>query len=298
LSPSSKNSSRKRRRLPKFRDRLEVLVQGTKNNCEWALIKGDAALVLRALPKNSIDCTVTSPPYYWQRDYRVQGQIGHEDTVEGYVQALVATLREVRRVLKQRGLLFLVMGDTYYSGKGQPQGWDPKHRSRAVSRTKYRAVDKPGFGLPKKTLIGVPWRLALALVNDGWILRSAVTWKKPKSLAEPNAHDRPWRGAEVVFIFARTGKYYFRRNGLSGEEDVWEIKAPSQNGWKHVAPFPEALVARCLSCGCPPRGTVLDPFVGSGTTLKVAISSGRPALGIDLKASYIRMAKRRIQLIQ
>ena len=286
------------RRIPQIAGSSKVFAKGIRAACEWALIKGDAARCLKLLPDDSIHCTITSPPYYWQRDYGVRGQIGHEDTVEAYVKTLVTTFRQVRRVLKPNGLLFLVMGDTYYSGKGQPQGWDPKHRSRAVSRMKYRAVDRPGFGLPKKTLIGVPWRLALALVSDGWILRSAVTWKKSKPLAEPNARDRPWRGAELVFIFARTGRHYFKRNGLSGEEDVWEIDAPSQNGWKHAAPFPEALVERCLSCGCSSRGVVLDPFAGSGTTLKVAIATGRAAIGIDLKESYIRMAKRRVNSIR
>jgi DNA modification methylase len=285
------------RRLPKLPSHSMITI-GARNNCEWALITGDASRSLRYLPGECVDCAITSPPYYWQRDYRVKGQLGHEKRIEDYVASLTAVFHEVKRVLKRRGLLFLVMGDTYYSGKGQPQGGDPKHRSRVVSRTKYRAVDRPGFGLPKKTLIGVPWRLALALISEGWVLRSAVTWKKPKSLAEPNAHDRPWRSAEHVFIFAKTGKHYFRRHGLSGEEDVWEIEAPSQNGWKHAAPFPEALVARCLACGCPPRGTVLDPFAGSGTTVKVAVSTGRPAVGIDLKPSYIRMAKRRVNYVR
>jgi hypothetical protein len=175
----AQNGRNRIRRLPKLSNASEITT-GARNSCEWALIKGDAAQSLKTLPDESVDCTVTSPPYYWQRDYRVKRQIGHEKTIEAYIGALVTTFREVKRVLKRRGLLFLVMGDTYYSGKGQPQGWDPKHRSRAVSRKKYRAVDRPGFGLPKKTLIGIPWRLALALINDGWILRSAVTWKKPK----------------------------------------------------------------------------------------------------------------------
>jgi DNA modification methylase len=298
LSRRSQNGRKRIKRLPKFQVPTNNVAAGINKDCEWALIKGDAAKILKSLPDGVVDCVVTSPPYYWQRDYRVRGQIGHEETVEAYVNALVATFREVRRALKPHGVMFLVMGDTYYSGKGQPQGWDPKHRSRAVSRNKYRAVDRPGFGLPKKSLIGVPWRVALALVGDGWILRSAVTWKKPKPLAEPNALDRPWRGAELIFIFARSGRYYFRRDGLSGEEDVWEIGAPSQNGWKHAAPFPETLVERCLACGCPTSGIVLDPFVGSGTTLKVAISTGRPPIGIDLNPAYIRMAKRRVRSIR
>lgn len=285
-------------RLPQLHHELARFATGIKNGCEWALIKGNSAVALQSFPDGCVDCVVTSPPYFWQRDYGVEGQIGHEDTVEAYVGTLLKTFQQVRRVMKPSGLLFLIMGDTYYSGKGKPKGWDPKHKSRSVSRMKYRAVDRPGFGLSKKTLIGIPWRVALRMIDHGWILRSAVTWKRPRPLAEPSARDRPWRSAELVFIFARTGKYYFEREGLSGEEDVWEMDAPSQNGWKHAAPFPKALVARCLACGCPIRGVVLDPFTGSGTTIKVALSAGLPAIGIDLSEEYLHMARRRLHSVR
>jgi DNA modification methylase len=297
LGQARPNSRHNIQRLPEFRDASAIFETGTHNGCEWALLKGDAKQALTTLDDASVDCVITSPPYFWQRDYEVDGQIGHEESVDAYVAALLATFQEMRRAIKSTGLVFLVMGDTYYSGKGKPKGWDPKHRSRSVSRNKYRAVDRPGFGLPKKTLIGIPWRLALAMIDNGWILRSAVTWKRPRPLAEANARDRPWRSAEFVFIFSTSGKYYFKRDGLSGEEDVWEIDAPSQNGWRHAAPFPEALVTRCLGCGCPRAGLVLDPFVGSGTTLKVAIAAGRMAIGIDLNETYLEVAKRRINSI-
>jgi DNA modification methylase len=282
------------RQLPEFRDGSAIFETGVHNGCEWALLKGDARQALITVVDASVDCVITSPPYFWQRDYEVEGQIGHEDTVHSYLATLLTTFHEMRRTMKPTGVVFLVIGDTYYSGKGRPKGWDPKHKSRSVSRNKYRAVDRPGFGLPKKTLIGIPWRLALAMIDDGWILRSAVTWKRPRPLAEATARDRPWRSSDYVFIFSLSGRYYFNRSGLGGEEDVWEIDAPSQNGWTHAAPFPEALVARCLGCGCPETGLVLDPFVGSGTTLKVAVASGRTAIGIDLNETYLAMAKRRI----
>jgi DNA modification methylase len=269
--------------------------KGLKNGFSWTLINADAGKGVQSLSDNSVDCVVTSPPYYWQRDYGVSGQIGQEDTLEAYVRALTQVFTEVHRVLKKNGTAFLVLGDTYYSGKGQPQGWDPKHKARAISRIKYRAVDRPGFGLPKKSLIGIPWRVALSLQKEGWILRSVVTWKKPTPLAEPNARDRPWRGTESIFVLAKSGRHYFNRKGLEGDEDVWEIAAPSQNGWRHAAPFPEALALRCMACGCPKKGIVLDPFVGSGTTIAVANKTGRHGIGIDLNPKYIRLAVNRLQ---
>jgi len=151
------------------------------------------------------------------------------------------------------------------------------------------------MGIPRKSLLGIPWRVALALQADGWVLRSAVTWRKPTPLAEPSVHDRPWNASEQVFILAKSGTYYFDRAGLKGEEDVWNIPALNAlRTFRHAAPFPEQLVQRCLACGCRERGTVLDPFAGSGTTLAVAVRSGFSAIGIDLSAEYCAMARKRI----
>jgi DNA modification methylase len=269
---------------------------GIRSRIPWALFNGDAKACLEKLQNLSIDCAVTSPPYYWQRDYDVEGQSGQEETIDDYVENLQSVFREVRRLLKPRGLLFLILGDTYYSGKGRPCGKDRKQLWRSVSREKYRAVDRPGLGLPKKSLIGIPWRVALSLQADGWIIRSAVRWRKPKGLAEPSALDRPWNASETVFILAKSRGYFFSRKGLQGEEDVWTIAAPNaKKEHRHAAPFPEALVERCLACGCRRGGVVLDPYVGSGTSMKVALDRGSPAIGIDLNAKYLDLAAARIK---
>jgi DNA modification methylase len=268
---------------------------GFRDRTAWTIVHADALKALKQLDDRSIDCVVTSPPYYWQRDYGVDGQSGQEDTVEAYVANLVRVFRQVRRVLKSTGLVFLVLGDTYYSGRGRPRGKDPKQGWRSVARDKYRAVDKPGMGLPRKSLIGVPWRVALALQRDGWVLRSAVTWKKPKTLAEPSVVDRPWNTSETVFILAKKSSYPFDRTGLQSEEDVWTIPAATTGrAYRHAAPFPEALVDRCLACACPHKGRVLDPYAGSGTTLAVALRRGCTAIGIDLNPENCQLARRRI----
>src|SRR5258706_7510112 len=122
---------------------LDATHTGIRARITWALLNGDALACLQTLPDGMADCAVTSPPYYWQRDYGVDGQSGQEDTVEAYVESVRTVFREVRRVLKPRGLLFLKLGDTYYSGKGQPVGGDSKQIWRNVSLEQYRAVDKP-----------------------------------------------------------------------------------------------------------------------------------------------------------
>lgn len=260
----------------------------------WSVINADAREGLAELPSDDVDCVITSPPYFWQRDYGVPGQSGHEPTIDAYVDGMVSVFSEAKRVLRRSGLLFLVIGDTYYSGRGQPKGHDPKQAWRGFARKTLRAVDDSGLGLPRKSLIGIPWRVALGLQSDGWRLRSAVVWHKPRSLAEPNVRDRPWGSTEYVFIMAKSEQYYFSREGLSGEEDIWNIPAPrSPRSYPHAAAFPEALVERCLACGCRPGGRVLDPYVGSGTTLRVALRLGYSAVGIDISEAYCKMARRR-----
>lgn len=267
----------------------------TADGLAWRIMTADARVGLNTLEAGSVSCIVTSPPYYWQRDYDVEGQIGHENTIQLYVDALVETFRVARRSLQDTGLLFLNIGDAFYNAKGRPHGHDPKHAARMMARKTLRAVDGPGLGLPRKSLIGLPWRVALGLQADGWTLRSAVIWNRPGALGEPTAKDRPHRAYEFVFILAKSPKYYFNRDGLAGEEDIWTIRARPDNPFAHCAPFPAELVDRCLSCGCVPGGLVLDPFVGSGTTLLSALRSGRSAVGIELNDDFAAAADSRMR---
>lgn len=259
----------------------------TKKRIPWVVHRGDARAVLQTLPEKHFACAITSPPYYWQRDYDVEGQIGKEPQIDEYVDAIVKSMDGVRRVLRQDGVLFLNLGDTYYSAKGQPKGNDPKNRAR---RFGLRAVDASGLGVPRKTVIGIPWRVALKMIEQGWVLRSPIIWRREGALPETTAHDRPWRTYETVFLFSKTPNYFFDRAGLGGdEEDIWTISSrPKNNNGRHSAAFPDELVERCLTVGCPPEGAVLDPFAGSGTVLRVAVQSGRPATGIDLSPTFCK----------
>jgi DNA modification methylase len=266
----------------------------------WSIYQGPSLEVLRGLGKESVSCTVTSPPYYWLRDYDVSGQIGLEDTVQEYVDSIADVMDGVKRALRPDGLLFLNLGDTYYSGKGKSHGKDRKSNKR---RFGLRAVDKSGglgIGLQRKSIIGIPWRVAVELVSRGWVLRSSIIWHRENCLPEA-VFDRPSRSYEYVFMLAKDRKYYFNKQPLIEqriEEDMWTIPArPKIGNGLDTAPFPDELVRRCLQIGCRPRGLVLDPFLGSGTTARVALSMGHSAIGVDLKHEFALYAARQLRTL-
>lgn len=273
------------------------------------LLVGDCLSRLSELSAEWIDVAVTSPPYYQQRDYSAPDQVGRESSPEEYVQRLVSVFREVRRVLKTTGSLWLVLGDKY-------QGGD---------------------------LLGMPWRVALALQADGWLLRSDVIWHKPNAMPSP-VKNRPTTDHEYVFMLTKSQDYYYnadairephvtftdqsrmrggrrhfgqrggtpekgKNTGNSNLHDsrwdqafhplgrnkrtVWSVPLSKYRG-AHFAVFPERLVETCILASCPPDGTVLDPFLGSGTTAAVAQRLGRRYLGIELNPEYLAMAQRRL----
>ncbi len=256
----------------------------TKTGIPWEVHRGDVKKVLATLQDGRFHCVVTSPPYFWQRDYNVDGQIGKEPRIDEYVNSLADAMDGVKRVLRRDGLLFLNLGDTYYSAKGEPKGIDRKNGAR---RFGLRAVDASGLGVPRKTIIGIPWRVALEMIRREWTLRSPIVWQRDGSLPEPTAKDRPWRTYEMIFMFSLSPRYYFSRDALGDEEDIWNISSrPKNTKGVHSAAFPEELVEKCLRIGCPENGVVLDPFAGSGTVLRVAVRSRRSAVGIDLSERF------------
>jgi DNA modification methylase len=266
--------------------------------------------VLATWPADFIDCIVTSPPYYQQRDYRGEpGQIGREPSPAEYVERLRLVFAQCRRVLRASGTLWIVIGDKYDEGRQ----------------------------------LGLPWRVALALIDEGWILRADCIWHKPNAMPSP-ARSRPTIDHEYIFFFTRSKDYYYdadairephvtfgphsrmrggrghfgRRGGTPeagknggstnlhdgrwdqafhplgrNKRTVWSIPL-SKCREAHFAVFPEPLVETCIRAGSPPDGLVLDPFVGSGTVPLIARRLGRAWLGIDCVADYCAMASERL----
>lgn len=323
-------------------------------------VQGDSLDVLRSISDNTVDCCVTSPPYWQKRQYE-NGGIGLEESPQEYINSLFSIIKEVKRVLKPSGSFWLNIGDSYQN----------------------------------KSLLGIPWRIALMMIDDGWILRNNVIWNKHKGGMNPNK-DRFGSVFEDFFFFVKSEKYYFDadavrskprqtmiKNGsvvsatgvsgirykrqielstsLSDEEkknaseqleqvldrirrgeisdfrmvirneqrtthsdstklsgrakelkdkgfyflfynpkgtmpgNVWDIMPEdTQNRKMHFAPYPEELCVIPIKSTCPQNGVVLDPFSGTGTTMKVAYELGRKSIGIDLSNEYIKLAKQRI----
>lgn len=182
------------------------------------IITGDALEALRAMPDQSVQCCVTSPPYWGLRDYGVPGQLGLEPTVEEHIDALTTVFREVRRVLRKDGTLWFNYGDTYSANRGY-QVADSKYRD--VGNIHSRSA--LSSGLPPKNLLGLPWRLAFALQADGWYLRSDIIWHKSNCMPE-SVKDRPTRAHEYLFLLSKSERYYY------DHQSVREPAAPSLKG--------------------------------------------------------------------
>jgi DNA modification methylase len=295
---------------------------------------GDCLDVLRTLDDASVHCVVTSPPYFNLRDYGVDGQIGLEPTPDEYAARMVGVFREVRRVLRHDGTLWLNLGDSYASGEigrhdrkegRRADGGDYNEKERGQHRQQARLRT----GLGHKQLLGIPWRVAFALQADGWYLRSDIIWHKPNPMPE-SVRDRPTKAHEYLFLMSKSARYHYDADAVaeaaiggnhhdltggrysppgqaahtgSRAREVVAMRRNRRSVWTiapkpfrgcHFATMPPALVEPCILAGCPEGGTVLDPFAGAGTVPMVAASLGRDAIGIELNPEYHALSERRI----
>ena len=179
------------------------------------------------IPDESVDCVVTSPPYYGLRDYGIDGQIGLEESPEEYVNTMVKVFREVWRVLKPTGSVWLNLGDSYYNYR---PGNGAKYPKQSVSNTRQDLPTNSSKrankleGLKEKDLVGIPWKVAFALQADGWYLRSDIIWSKPNPMPE-SVHDRPTKAHEYIFLLTKSPKYYYDADAIreiTGKEASWD----------------------------------------------------------------------------
>ena len=174
------------------------------------LIKGDVREVLKGLDPESVQCVVTSPPYWGLRDYGVDDQLGLEPTPEEYVENMVSVFQEVKRVLRKDGTVWLNLGDSYFGGgRGKDGKYEVAYKSVEDSKPDWSKVS----GLKPKDLVGIPWRVALALQADGWWLRSDIIWNKPNPMPEA-VTDRPTKSHEHIFLLTKSKKYYYDHEAI------------------------------------------------------------------------------------
>ena len=291
---------------------------------------GDCLKILKTFPDESINCCVTSPPYWALRDYGVDGQLGLEQTFTEYVNKLCNVFDEVKRVLKKNGTCWVNLGDSYFN-------------TRVKDNAKQNINDEPSGhpltidyqGIENKSLCNIPARFSIEMQNRGWILRNVIIWHKPNCVP-CSVKDRFTVDFEYVFFFVKSKKYYFNQQfeimkqisidrakysswgiesksgqykKLNGLNSRYNPK-PNPNGrnkrtvWMittkpfkelHFATYPEELCYTPIKAGCPENGIVLDPFIGSGTTGVVALKQNKKFVGIELNKEYIEIANKRLE---
>lgn len=180
---------------------------------ETTIYHGHTLSVLKELPNKSVQMCVTSPPYWGLRDYNVEGQVGLEQTPKEYVDRIVQIFREVKRVIKDDGVLFLNLGDSYAGSTGQTGGQGLNTYQKEAGATDKNMRQSKIAGLKPKDLIGIPWRCAFALQADGWTLRSDIIWQKPSCMPE-SVKDRPTKSHEYIFLLTKSTKYYYNHKAI------------------------------------------------------------------------------------
>jgi len=248
-----------------------------------------------------VDCIVTSPPFYGQRDYGVAGQLGLEQKPEEFITKLVDVFTDAREVLHTTGSLWVNLGDTYWNGRGQARGQDEKQLAR---RFGLRPQDRRGDGklCKNKQLLLIPHRFAIAMQDKDWIVRNDNVWVKPNPIPDQVA-DRSCMSHEYVFHFVTQRFYFYNRPAVGRKTsrgtymppaDTWEVPL-SKGGTSHKASFSEELVKIPILATTPPNGIVLDPFGGSGTSLLFAKRNGFRSIGIDIKEEYCEVMRSAIR---
>ncbi len=266
----------------------------------------DAATFLKSLPDESIHAIITSPPYYAHRDYGAEAQIGLEATLQQYIDALVEVFREARRTLRKDGTFWLNIGDTYVGATSQHKNGGSQGKTSRYSRKHMNGIPSTGrkmrnkafyaMGLPMKSLVGIPWRLALALQSDGWILRCDIIWHRPS--ASESVKDRPTHAHEYIFMFSKSQYYYYDRKPMltptgANIQSVWKIGGSPFTG-AHFAVFPAELIEPIVLASCPENGVIVDPFGGSGTVGLVCRQHRRHFILCDINPDIAAMARQRI----
>ena len=263
------------------------------------ILHGDVTASLKELIRKGVkvDCIVTSPPFYGQRDYGEPTQLGLEEHPRRFVDNLVEVFELAKSVLRDTGSLWVNLGDTYWSGKGEHRSTEAKQSARRFGARPQDAKGDGQWARPKQLLL-IPHRFAIAMQDSGWLVRNDNVWVKPNPIPD-QVRDRCSVSHEYVFHFTKMRWYYFDRPAVGvpsstgrilPPSDTWQVRPAKGNG-THRATFSEDLVRIPILGTTPPGGIVLDPFAGSGTSMVFSRRHGLRSIGIDLVEDYCRLAR-------
>ena len=298
------------------------------------ILQGNCIDKIKELEDNSIDCVVSSPPYFGLRDYGVDEQFGLEKTYQDYLANTVKVFETFKPKLKDTATIWWNVGDSYNSNNGFSRNKGKYKRPGRDGGSNNKKLFKDNI-IKEKDLLMIPNRVAIALQEAGWYIRSEIIWHKPNPMPE-SVRDRPTSCHEKIWLITKSKKYYYDANsireplasssitrlnqdiknqkgstrGNGGMKSNGNMKAVGnmetknkRNVWTittkpfkgaHFATFPKDLIEPCIKAGCPENGIVLDPFGGAGTTGIVSALNNRNAILIELNSEYIKIAEDRI----
>ena len=260
------------------------------------ILKGNSYEKIDEIFPNSVQTVVTSPPYWGLRNYDNDEQLGQESSPEIFVSNLIKLFGKIKKVLRDDGTVWVNIGDTFFGPKGGH--YDKNSITQVDTGNEYRqkraAPPKHAY-LKDGDLAGVPWMFAVEMQKQGWYLKQDIIWHKPNPMPEA-VNNRCSKAHEYIFLFTKSKKYYFNADAIRINDvrrtSVWSMNTASCKE-AHFAVFPEELPALCIKAGSKEGDTVLDPFMGSGTTAYVAQELGRDWIGIELNPEYVEIIKRR-----
>ena len=297
-------------------------------------LEGNCIDKMKELEDNSIDCVVSSPPYFGLRDYGVDGQFGLEKTYQDYLANTVKVFETFKPKLKDTATIWWNVGDSYNQNQSAGDRVSKYSKKQKTNQGNLGFKIESQKNLKVKDLLMIPNRVAIALQEAGWYIRSEIIWHKPNPMPE-SVRDRPTNSHEKIWLITKNKKYYYDAESikeptktkpakrdkmgegyqadytkgkrfsegervwgslLKNKRNVWTITTKPFKG-AHFATFPKDLIEPCIKAGCPEGGIVLDPFAGAGTTGLVAKENNRAAILIELNKEYLAMAKKRIETV-
>lgn len=263
------------------------------------IYQGDAADYVASLPDDSLDCVITSPPYWSLKDYGIDGQTGLEPNPAAYIAALMRVFEPLKAKIKAGGVLFVNIGDTYVNHR--PGNFDDNNPFKGADtarprRPPHRAIKQ---SIKNKSMAGIPARFQIAMIDAGYICRADLIWAKTAYRAV-GVQDRPETAHEYIYMFTISERYHFDLDRLKEYGITSTILAApvTRGGTAHKASYDGTLIEPLIAAATPDGGVVCDPYMGTGTSAYIAAAQGLSWTGAELNPDFIEIANERLKTVQ